>query len=64
MKTFIFLKFSYYISVWMLHSRNTENRVNKVLERALRLDYNGNPYLSFDELLIKDKLASIHQVNV
>ena len=64
MKTFIFLKFSYYISVWMLHSRNTENRVNKVLERALRLDYNDNPYLSFDELLIKDKLVSIHQVNL
>ena len=50
----------------MFHSRNSENRVNKLHERALRLVYDDSPYLSFDELLmlIKDKSVSIHQKNL
>ena len=64
MKTFIISKLSYYLSVWMLHRRNTESRVSKVHERSLRWDYDDNPYLSFDELLIKEKLVSIHQRNL
>ena len=48
----------------MFHSRNTKNRVNKIHERALRLVYDDSPYLSFDELLIKDKSVSIHQRNL
>ena len=47
----------------MFHSRNTENRVNKIQESASRLVYDDSPYLSFDELLIKDKSVSIHQKN-
>ena len=48
----------------MFHSRNTKNRVNKIHEKALRLAYNDSPYLSFDELLIKDKSVRIHQRNL
>ena len=48
----------------MFHSRNTENRVNKIRESASRLVYDDSPYLSFDELLIKDKSVSIHQRNL
>ena len=64
MKAFIISQFSYCPLVWMFHSRNTKNRVNKIHERALRLVYDDSPYLSFDELLIKDKSVSIHQRNL
>ena len=48
----------------MFHSINTKNRASKIHERALKLAYNDSPYLSFDELLIKDKSVSIHQRNL
>ena len=64
MKAFIISQFSYCPLVWMFHSRNTKNRVNKIHERALRLVYDDSPYLSFDELLIKEKSVSIHQRNL
>ena len=48
----------------MFHSKNTENGVNKIYERALRLVYEDIPGLIFGELLIKDKSASIHQRNL
>ena len=60
MKAFIISKFSYCPFVWIFHSRNTENRVNKIHGRALRLVYDDSSYLSFDEMLIKDKSVSIH----
>ena len=53
MKTFIITQFCYCSLVWMFYSRNTETRVNKLHERALRLVYDGSPYLSFVELLKK-----------
>ena len=61
MKAFIILQFSYCPLVWMLHRRTTENSVSEIHERALRLVYDDSPYLSFDELLIKDKSVSIPQ---
>ena len=64
MKAFIISQFSYCPLVWMFHSRNTENRVNKIHERTLRLVYDDSPYLSFDGLLRKDKSVSIHQRNL
>ena len=64
MMAFIISQFSYCPLAWMFHSRNTKNRVNKIHERALRLVYDDSPYLSFDELLIKDKSVSIHQRNL
>ena len=47
-----------------INSRNTEKRVNKIHEIDLTLLYNDSPYLSFDELLIKDKSVSIHERNL
>ena len=64
MKAFIISQFSYCPLVWMFHSRNTKNRVNKIHDRALRLVYDDSPYLSFDELPIKGKSVSIHQRNL
>ena len=48
----------------MFHSRNIENRVNEIHERTLRFVDDNSPYLSFHELLIKDKSVSIHQRNL
>ena len=64
MKAFIISQFSYCPFLRMFHSRNTENRVDKMHERALRLVYDNSPYFSFDELQVKDKSVSIHQRNL
>ena len=61
MKLFIIWSFSYSLLVWIFSSRNTKNRANKIFERALKLVYHDSPYLSFDELQIKDKPVSIYQ---
>ena len=63
-RAFIISQFSYCPLMWMIHRRNTENRVNKIHERALRLVYDDSTSLSFDELLIKDKSVIIHQRNL
>ena len=64
MKAFKILQFSSFPLLWMFHSRNTENRDNKIHERALKIVYDGSLYLSFDKLLIKDKSVTIHQGNL
>ena len=38
--------------------------INKIYEKVLRLVYKDETNLSFDELLEKDKLISIHQRNL
>ena len=48
----------------MFHSRSSEHKINKLNERALRLVYDDNPKLSFDELLAKDNSVTIHQRNL
>lgn len=60
MKWFTILRLPYCLLIWILPSRNTKNRTNKIFERALKLVYDDSPYLSFDELQIKtNRLASI-----
>ena len=63
-KTFVISQFSYCPLLWMFHSRNAKNRVDKIHERTLRLVYPGNPCLSFDELLINNKSVSINERNL
>jgi len=47
----------------MFHSRASNNRINKLHERSLRLVYDD--YVSsFDELLIKDGSFTIHHQNI
>ena len=58
-KAFIISQFSYCPLVWMFHCRNIENRVCKTHERVLRLVYEDSPYLSFGELLIKDRMLKL-----
>ena len=62
-KAFIESQFSYCPLVWMFHSRDLNNRINRLHERALRLVYK-NKNLTFEELLKKDKSLSIHHRNL
>ena len=64
MKAFITSQFSYCPLVWMFHSRTLNNRINKIHERALRLVYKNETFLSFDDLLKRDRSVSIHQKNL
>ena len=64
MKAFITSQFSYCPLVWMFHNRTLNNRINKIHERALRLVYKNETFLSFDDLLKRDRSVSIHQKNL
>ena len=47
----------------MFHSRQLNNRINKIQERALRLVHKDNK-LTFDDLLKLDNSVTIHQRNL
>ena len=42
MKSFITSQFSYYSLIWMFHSRNLNNKIKRIHERALGLVYQKN----------------------
>ena len=60
MRSFIMSQFSYCRFTWMCHSRNINNKINKLYECALRLVYNVKALL-FRELLKRDKSVTIHK---
>ena len=64
MNAFITSQFSYCPLVWMFHSRTLNNRINKIHERALRLVYKNETFLSFDDFFKRFKSVSIHQKNL
>ena len=47
----------------MFHIRQIIDKINKLHYRALRIVYN-NTVTSFENLLIKDKLSTIHYQNI
>ena len=47
----------------MFHSRELNNRINRLHKRALRLIYNDFT-TSFEQLLDKDNSFTIHQQNI
>ena len=63
MKAFIESQFSYCPLIWMFHSKELNNRINRLHERALRLVYK-DPLLTFEELLQKDNSFTIHHRNL
>ena len=63
MKAFILSQSNYCPLVWMFHSRELNNRINRIHERALRLAYRVHSS-SFHELLIKDGSVTIHNRNL
>ena len=63
MKSFITSQFNYCPIIWMYCQRKSNNLINRIHERALRIAYND--YLSdFDSLLVKDDSVTIHHRNI
>ena len=63
LKSFIESQVSYCQLIWMFHSRTTNNRINRLHERALRLVYK-DVTLSFVELLELDTSFTIRHRNL
>ena len=62
-KAFFESQFKYCPLVWMFHSREVNQRINRLHERALRLVYND--YIStFEHLLEKDDSCTVHHSNL
>ena len=59
MKSFVISQFSYCPLVWMFHSKQMNNRINHIHERALRLAYNDH-VSTFESLLEMDKSFTVH----
>ena len=63
MQAFISSQFNYCPLIWMFHNRSTNNRINGIQERALRLI--ENDYESpFEKLLEKTNSFTIHDKNL
>ena len=62
-KAFIESQFKYCPLVWMFRGRQTNDKINKLHERALRIVYNDT-ITSFEELLVKDKTFTIFHQNI
>ena len=63
MKSFITSQFGYCPLVWMFHRKGSNDRINKIHERAFRSVYNDFSS-TFEELIIKDNSVSIHHTNL
>ena len=63
MRAFVLCQFNYCPLVWMFHSRECNNRLNHIHERALRIAYKDK-ISSFQELLAKDGSVTIHHKNL
>ena len=59
MKSFIESQFGYCQLMWMFCGRKSNNRINYLHERALRIAYNDNQS-SFENLLRKDRSVSVY----
>ena len=63
MNAFFNAQFSYCPLTWMFHSRNLNNKINKLHERCLRIVYKNNTS-SYEDLLEIDNSVSIHTRNL
>ena len=63
MKSFIISQFNYCPIIWMYCQRKSNNLINRIHERALRIAYND--YISdFKSLIEKDDTFTIHHRNI
>ena len=63
MNAFFNAQFNYCPLIWMLYSRQNNNKVKHLHERYLRL-INNDKLSSYEEVLEKDGLVSIHHKNI
>ena len=62
-KTFFDSHFKYYTLTWMFYSRTTNNKINKLHERALRIVYDDH-VSTFEEFLEKDNSFTVRHYNI
>ena len=62
-KAFVESRFKCCPIVWMFHSRRTNNKINRLHERALRIVYDDD-VSTFGQLLAMDKSFCIHHQNI
>ena len=62
LSSFVQSQFSYSPLVWMLHSKQAKDKINRVHKNLLRLLYNDSES-SFQQLLAKDNTFTIHETN-
>ena len=60
---FVESQFKYCPIVWMFHSRRTNNKINRLHERALRIVYDDE-VSTFEQLLAMDKSFCIQHQNI
>ena len=63
-RSFIESQFTYCSLVWMFYGRVTNEKVNRLHERALRLVYPDLTHLTFEELLAIDGSFKVHHRNI
>ena len=63
MRAFITSQFQYCPLIWMFHSRQLNQKINKIQERALRITYKDTES-TFSQLLQKDSAVTIHTKNL
>ena len=63
MKTFILSYFNYCPLIWMFCSRKSNNRINRIHERAMRITHDDYES-TFEQLLIKSKTKASHKKNL
>ena len=63
MKSFIISQFNYCPIIWMYCQRRSNNLINRIHERSLRIAYNDY-FSDFKSLLEKDNSITIHQRNI
>ena len=63
MNAFFNAQFNYCPLIWLLHSRQNNNKIKHLHERCLRLIHNDK-LSSYEELLEKDGSVSIHHKNI
>ena len=62
-KAFFESQFNYCSLTWMFHRRKSNNNINLLRERALRMTYNQQ-ISSYSELLDKDNSFTVHHFNI
>ena len=63
LNSFVQSQFSYSPLVWMMHSKQASDKINRVHKNLLRLLYNDSES-TFNELLAIDNTFTIHEVNM
>ena len=63
LSSFVHSHFAYAPLVWMFHSRQMNNKINKVHKRALRILYDDEDS-TFQQLLDRNQAFTVHERNI